>query len=267
MKKFIASIVSIFIIQLSYSQTWQYSSKGNAFDGKYKMAYVDGYGGEFPYDDPYLALTKYENKKDINIYIADAGSYDSRQGVSVYLIFDNEPDIKYKALGLSYSTDKSAIFFYSISPPPYVSFDNNLGKKKIIEKLKKASKLYVRIEDDYYGTRDLNFSLKGSTNALNFIIDYEKRKSVMNLDKESYIQKLLTQIEGKLSNLENTPNDWRFELSTQIGKDYNMNFIYDSITVAPHKVLYKNFKMVEAFYVDSENNLIKIDVPLEGIIN
>lgn len=270
MKRMLALIISVFILQLSYSQTWKYSSKGNPFDGKYKMAYVDGSGGEFPYDNPYLALTKYENKKDINIYIDDAGSYDSDQGVSVYLIFDNEPEVKYKATGVSYSADNSAIFFDYINYPPYASLDNNLDKIKIIEKLKKASKLYVRIEDDYYGQKDLTFSLRGSTKALNFLTEYEKNKSIIrNSTKENYVQKLIYQIENKLSNLESTTydKDWKTELSNQISKDYDDNFIYDSITVSPHNRLYKDYNIVEVFYVDDDNNQIKVDVAIMAVVN
>jgi len=268
MKRILTLFISLFIWQFSFAQTWQYSSKGNAFDGKYKMAYVDGLGGEFPYNDPYLALTKYENKKDIDIYISDAGSYDSDQGVAVYLIFDNEPDVKYKAIGVSYSTDNSAIFFDYINYPPYASFYNNLDKIKIIEKLKKASKLYVRIEDDYYGQKDLTFSLRGSTKALNFLTDYEKNKSIIkNSTKENYVQKLIYQIEDKLSNLENNSNDWRIKLSKQISKDFDDKFVFDSIKVVPHSRLYKDFNIVEVFYVDEENNSIKIDVALKAVMN
>jgi len=269
MNRILSLIISVFILQLSYSQTWKYSSKGNPFDGKYKMAYVDGSGGEFPYDNPYLALTKYENKKDINIYIDDAGSYDSRQSVSLYLIFDNEPDVKYQAFGLSFSADNSAIFFDYINTT-YASSPSDLDKIDIIEKLKKASELYVRIEDEYYGRKDLTFSLLGSTKALNFLIDYEKTKQIVkSLSNEDYVKKLISQIENKLSNIESKTydKDWKTEVANQISKDYDDNFVYDSITVAPHNSLYKDYNIVEVFYVDDDNNQIKVDVAIMAVVN
>ena len=262
-------VILLFIPLISFGQTWKYSSKGNAFDGKYKMAYVDGLGGEFPYNDPYLALTKYENKKNIDIYISDAGSYDSDQSVSLYLIFDNEPDVKYQAFGLSFSADKSAIFFDFINTS-YASSPSNLDKIDIIEKLKKAAKLYVRIEDEYYGQKDLTFSLRGSAKALNFLIDYEKPKQIVkSLSNEDYVKKLISQIENKLSNLESTTydKDWKTELSNQISKDYDDNFVYDSITVSPHNRLYKDYNIVEVFYVADDNNQIKVDVAIMAVVN
>jgi hypothetical protein len=177
-KKLLFLTLCLLIFQVSHSQTWKYSTEGNAFDGKYKQSYVYGSGGKFPYNEPSLHLTKYEKEEDINLYIDDAGSYDYNQGVIVYWIFDNEPDIRYKTIGVEFSADRSAIFSekfrFSDGTTTFadeILTEDYLNVIDFIEKLKSASKVYVRIEDNYYGKKDLTFSLRGSTKALNYLLN------------------------------------------------------------------------------------------------
>ncbi len=67
-------------------------------------------------------------------------------------------------------------------------------------------------------------------------------------------------------NLPKYINYWQL-FANQISKDYDDNFVYDSITVAPHNSLYKDYNIVEVFYVDDDNNQIKVDVAIMAVVN
>ena len=59
MKKFILLLFLTFSLN-SFTQSWKYNSGGNAFDGKYKVAYVIGKCSDFPYNNPVLTINNFE---------------------------------------------------------------------------------------------------------------------------------------------------------------------------------------------------------------
>ena len=72
MKKLILFTLTTLLINPLFSQTWKTESGGNDFDGKYKLAYVQGVGEEFPYNEPLMAFIKWDNQEDYSFYIKDA---------------------------------------------------------------------------------------------------------------------------------------------------------------------------------------------------
>ena len=59
-----------------HSQSWGFKSGGNAFDGKYRTAYVQGSGTDFPYNKPLLTINLF-NDDLLNFYITSAGYFQS----------------------------------------------------------------------------------------------------------------------------------------------------------------------------------------------
>ena len=171
MKKLVI-VVAFFIFLEGYSQTWKYYSKENAFDGKFKMCYVTT-KGVFPYSEPYLAIQSHEKNNEIDIFIADAGRYDLDEYVAVLWSFNNEPDVVYRTWELLFSKS-GAIFneqkFYT--PPDYTDINKAkfLTKFEFINKIMSASSVSVRIKGKYNELLDLDFSLRGSSKAINYVI-------------------------------------------------------------------------------------------------
>ena len=173
---------------------WKFQESDNPFDGKFKTAFVVGYGSDYPYKSPSLCIQKTEKSDDfINFYISGAG-YHQKTGVSIKWVFDLEPNTIYISSNIYTSKDGKTLFLDD--------FMNPEGGFKIegiefIEKLKQANKVNVRISDEY-SSNDLSFSLIGSTRAINLVIPVEyknNRISELNAERDK-----LTNIESELSN-------------------------------------------------------------------
>ena len=54
MKKLLLILIALPLI--GFGQTWTFKDGGNAFDGKYKTAFIRGDGQEFPYNNPILCV-------------------------------------------------------------------------------------------------------------------------------------------------------------------------------------------------------------------
>jgi len=52
---------------ISFSQSWEYKEDGNAFDGNYKFAAVEGKGSDCPYNNPILFIRKFDNGEPVSV--------------------------------------------------------------------------------------------------------------------------------------------------------------------------------------------------------
>jgi len=160
-------IFTLFAFTLqSNAQSWRKSSGGDEFDGKYKTSSVTGKADNYPYTKPSLVVNTFENDNSINFYIASSGYWSEDSGVSILWVFNNEPNTIYSTYDWSYSADNKILFFKEFNNP---NSDLKLSAYEFIDKLRKASKVSVRISNDY-GKNNMSFSLSGSTNAINHVL-------------------------------------------------------------------------------------------------
>lgn len=173
----------------SYSQTWKFESGKDSFDGNYRTSYVVG-KSDFPYDKPILSINIF-NEKDMNFYISSSGYYPTEDDVKVLLKFNNETNTIYTSNYISLSKDKKTIFLY------YFKDDKNqdYSRHDIIEKIKKASNLRVRIITDF-GDKDLYFSLVGSSKSIDYIYSDEYLKI---LEAKKAKRKLIQEKQKRIS--------------------------------------------------------------------
>ena len=171
--KTLLSLSTLLITLTLTAQSWTFSKGGNAFDGTYKTSSVVGKGTEFPYKTPSLVINKFDNDKDrINFYLNGAGYHQDDTGLSIKWVFDNEPQTIYSSYSWSLSEDGKIIFFNRFNNPKEKS--TKLEKIDIIDKLTKANKVSIRVQNNY-GSNDLVFSLSGSTKAINYVIPPNER--------------------------------------------------------------------------------------------
>jgi hypothetical protein len=173
MKKLILILLIPFI---TLAQSWTYKEGGNAFDGKYKTSSVLGKGSEFPYNKPSLVINKFDNDEQINFYLNGAGYFQDNTGLSIKWVFDNEPDTIYSSYSWSLSNDGKIIFFNRFNNP--LEDATKLEDIDIIEKLTTASKVQLRVSDDY-GSNNLIFSLSGSSKAISFVLPKSERENLL----------------------------------------------------------------------------------------
>jgi hypothetical protein len=161
-------ILLLLIIPLeSFGQSWSYNSGGNKFDGNYRMAYANVSGGEFPYNEPSLIITKYENS-GIKFYLNNSGYYQYDTDLSIEFVFDGSDKI-YEIDNFSLSNDGSAIFFNTmVSYDKAFVVDKSFNLFQILDLFTKKNTVYIRVSDRY-NTTDLKLSLSGSTRAINYV--------------------------------------------------------------------------------------------------
>ena len=135
-----------------------------------------GKGSEFPYNKPSLVINKFDNDEQINFYLSGAGYFQDNTGLSIKWVFDNEPDTIYSSYSWSLSNDGKIIFFNRFNNP--LENATKLEGIDIIEKLTTASKVQLRVSDDY-GSNDLIFSLSGSSKAINFVLPKSERENLL----------------------------------------------------------------------------------------
>ena len=260
MKKLL--FLSILSIQITTSaQSWKYESGGSDFDGKYKTSYVKGSGSKFPYNDPVMAINKYDNSPSVNFYISSAGYFQEDTGVNILWVFNNEPNVIYSTYDWSYSADNKILFFKEFNDP---NSDNKISSYEFMEKLKSASKVSVRISDKY-GSNDLVFSLSGSTKAIDFVLpnlkdlisgveSERKIKNEFKQEKKIELNKLL----GILQNQKISETSMSI-LKNKIETDLGIGLLgqegtgesYASIKLSPYKQkgMFENYGYVDVFYV------------------
>ena len=202
MKKILLCLIFfLFSLQLIEAQIWKYVSSGNDFDGKYKTSSVTGVASRYPYNKPTLVINYFDKDESLNFYISDAGYYSESSGVKVLWVFSNEKEVIYEASAREISSNGKIIFFYEFKSS---KSDEYISIYEFINKLKNASSVSVRVSDKY-DTNDINFSLKGSTNAINYVIsNTEINLKVNKTIEERNIQRELQRVKDSTLNAART---------------------------------------------------------------
>lgn len=171
-------ILLVFISVSLFGQRWEYSTGGNAFDGKYKTSSVIGTGTKSPYRTPMMVVNLFDDNDRPSVYFANAG-YAGCGGKRIYINFDDNDEVY--SFYVNTNNDKDVWF---------IEWDysgNDLEIIELLEKLKKHSYVNVRIKSDC-GKNDLKFTLSGSSVAIDFVtkkwVAEEKERKQLEEEQE-----------------------------------------------------------------------------------
>ncbi len=157
--KLFLTFTSLLIFNTAFCQKWSYKNGENAFDGKFKYAHIQGFGSEFPFNNPILVINCFEGHFYPNIYIRDIG-YAGCDNKIIKIKFD-EIDLTYEFRA---ETDKNENNWY------LQEIDRKNGSfHQLIKKIASHKKMYIRASSDCRQI-DLAFSLNGSAEAINFVL-------------------------------------------------------------------------------------------------
>ena len=159
-------IIALLLTFSGYSQ-WTSEIEVDPFEGNRTTIFGKGYGGEWPYSNPYLIIRQTGEK--IEAYIFNAGSLVCEESV----------------VRFSFG-DPNNLFVFDMSP----SIDNDAGFidtsgsgfVKLIDGLKKNNIVYVDFRTRCSQNR-FKISLNGSTKALNKIFGAEWTAKSNEIDK------------------------------------------------------------------------------------
>ncbi len=158
---FLAPIFILCLVFNSFSQSWKHQSAGNEVEGKYKIAYISGTGGQEPNTKPAMQVIYWENNGKIEVSFSNMG-YAGCGGDMIKIKFDEkEKDIFYIWQGSEVTTD-------AIAGYRFLSRKDDEGIKLFLVNLMHHKSLVVRIKDDC-GQNDYTFLLTGSYSALNYV--------------------------------------------------------------------------------------------------
>ena len=173
MKKYII-IILLLINSGSYGQ-WKYKTTNNPFDGQKKIGYIVGKGTNSNHKNPTLVVAKLVRTNTIEIYITDAGYLGNPKSYPKILVkVDGKDKLKQYFGASSADNDKFTWFFDNYDR----LYDNNKYRVssiyQMLDIIIKQSILYIRLGDkDTKSINDIEFSLKGSTRALNYVLGYD----------------------------------------------------------------------------------------------
>lgn len=157
------SALSLLCINLS-SQAWTYSKGGDAFDGEYRTSTVTGKSDDATYNKPIFVVNNFANTDRFNVYLGNVGYF--CDNVRIRIKFDGS-NIIYTA-NINATNKQETVFIESID---YVDSKSNrivLGKFEYLEMIQSKSKMYLRLDDDC-DVLNIEFSLSGSTKAINYV--------------------------------------------------------------------------------------------------
>ena len=139
---------------------WKTDSGDNKFDGQYKSCYVIGKGGSFPFNKPTLVISRF-GERSPNIYLTDIG-YTGCSRNTVRVAFNDDESILICDTPTP-DLNKDSLFINSFSYTSIFDFIEMLMNKKTV---------YIRVVNSC-GKTDYEFSLSGSSKAINFALgDY-----------------------------------------------------------------------------------------------
>lgn len=179
--------------QVSLCQSWTYKKGGNPFDGEYRTSLVVGTSDDQTYRNPMFVVNHFDETAQFNIYIGNIGFF--CDNVSVKVMFKGDETV-YHAI-LSAQNKKETVFldrFYYLEDRNVRVF---LTKFDFLDLVKQGSIMYVRVEDNC-DIMNLEFSLSGSSKAINFVYGDLKEK----IEKQ---MKLFHERKLELSNIEPGP--------------------------------------------------------------
>jgi len=186
-KNILLIIFLLFVTTNALSQRWTYKKGGDAFDGKYRSASIEGYGTDAPYNDPLFVVNYFKKSKSLNLYISEAG-YAGCDNKIIKIKFNNNDTIY--TFDVSTNSDKDVWFLHEYTSDFYDY--NTLTIDQLLKKLMKYRTLFVRISSDC-GKSDLEFSLNGSSKAINFVLP----ENYFAIQKKKRIKKKQEKIEER----------------------------------------------------------------------
>ena len=145
---------------MSFGQTWKVETKNDAFTEKSSAAYLVGYDGDLPYDNPIICFTETQ-KNGISVFVTRVGGLNC-DNPTLTFAFNGKYD------------DKLTINLYPSDDNDYGYFDESdyFLMNNLIEKLKTSSFAEVLLDTDCSSNR-FKIKLDGSTKAINSVIkDY-----------------------------------------------------------------------------------------------
>lgn len=158
------------------SQSWKFETANNDFDGKIKIASQTSSIGTNIIYKPTLAINTNNNGLTTNFYIKDFGLI-LGDDVSVWLKFDNDDSLYYAKISIS--ENGKVIFILNARNDN----DDIFSKIELYKKLESASRVSIRIQDKY-SKDDYRFSLKGSSKAINQVVDFNSQIENIELAKK-----------------------------------------------------------------------------------
>lgn len=148
MKKIVLTIATILITGIGFSQ-FKYKTIDNDFDDAYRIVYNK---------DSYGTLLKMENiDGEVCLYLENGIFCGKALNVDVVFIMPNGTKSNYN-LNCAVSDDSELLML-----------TDNLINSIMVDDFRKASKMKIRVNDSYCNDSYFEFSMVGSTNALNFI--------------------------------------------------------------------------------------------------
>ena len=239
-------LLLLLVVPFLISAQWSFSEKNDPFDGNVKTVIAQGYGGDFPYQNPSLVFRIQGNKREI--YISGAGSTSCDMP---YLDISFGDPNSIESFDLDESIDKKA------------GFINMNETKKIFELVKNLMEMntaYFRFGTDCSSNR-FKFSLRGSSKSLSKIfadIDFSSFDSNTNFENfYSAADNLKKKSKSKLY-LEKFISDKNIKFSP-----YDMRVIYKEI----EKVfLIRKLELTEIIIENPKflNKTIKLKLGFEG---
>lgn len=169
-------LIFLFTLPSLLLSQWTYRSGSNKFDGSYKVAQVIGKGGEWPYKDPTFNIIRW-NEDEPDIYIGNI-RYTGCDDATIEITFNDNKEIY--AYDANPSINKNAAY---IDFSKLYSWRNSISMVELVELLRNENRLYIRYADNC-GSEYYEFSLSGSTKAINFVAKeyFEELKEEKELD-------------------------------------------------------------------------------------
>ena len=172
--KYLYILFLVFPFYIS-SQTWEFKNAYNDFDGAFKVASQIASIGTNSIYKPRLVINSVNDGLTTNFYITDYGLvFDD---LSVWLKFDNDDILYYARTTLS--DDGKTIFIRDARDDD----DDIFSKLELYKKLESASRISIRVQDKY-SKNDYRFSLKGSSKAINQVVDFNSQIENIKLAKK-----------------------------------------------------------------------------------
>lgn len=250
-RHFLFSLFTIFFCSTTLTvrgQSWKSETGGNAFDGEYVTAYIQGKSTSTTYKAPLIVLNKYDGK-EMNFYLAGAGYFQEGTGVTIQWIFDNDKEKMFSTYDWSYSADGKSLFIAQINHPKYLT--TKMNEVAFLKYFQECNKVDVRISDNYSKV-DLSFSLSGFTRATRkiistekinssysqFFIDAEYRDSLI-LEKINLLTEIAAYAKVRFGLTDGAYDDFTKELERNLGLEtYNLRpekeVLFDSIFAVPY---------------------------------
>lgn len=266
MKKIIlTTAIVLLIVNFTIGQKWTYTSGGNEFDGKYKTASIRGKGGKFPYNSPLFVVNYFDKDNKLNVYFNDVG-YAGCDDKYVYLKFDGSDEIY--MFYVTSNLNKDAWFLWLKKD----GSKNYLSILELLDKLKTNNTMYVRLKS-LCGQKDYEFSLSGSSTAINFVTNdyFIKMNQIQIAEKENEARKLKEEQEKKelrSRNLVLLNSGRKFE--TKVLYLSSLYYLQEPFKYYPESIN-KDEKIIISNYSDSSDfcRIIKaasFDIPIDTIL-